>query len=212
MTGLSLAQPFPTGPFADEGAYNTALAAVTSTVSGVDTVGVVRSIELALDDQVDGECWTNVTAVAARVRSELEQFGIAVYQERLAFRSAFAPLLQITGLGYRTSGGLCVVSASIEVFYWGNTRLGDLTYNGRSFEFENPILLWGTNSVFSSGSNVDDQMLSQAQEWVDTLIADIAKARRTDGVRSVLETWPNPKAMTVEEFNEFVESLGQEKP
>lgn len=205
----ALAQGLPNGPFADENAYNAALAQVTATVSGTDTVGVVRSVELLIDDQVEGGCWTNASAIAARVRAELEKYGIAVYQEPLALRTVFAPILQINGLGYRAGGEVCVVSASMEVVYWGTTRLGDLGYTGRAFEFENPVLLWSQNSVFSNRSRVDDQLMKQAQEWVDTLIGDIAKARRSEEVEAVLSTWPSAKAMTAAQFEELLEEYSQ---
>lgn len=213
LMGLQLpayAQGLPNGPFADENAYTAALAQVTSTVSGTDTIGVVRSVELQIDDQVEGECWTNSSAIAARVRAELEKFGIAVYQEPLALRTVFAPLLQINGLGYRTGSGVCVASTSMEIVYWGTTRPGDLGYTGRAFEFENPVLLWSANSVFSNSGRVDDQLMKQAQEWVDTLIGDIAKARRSDGVQAVLTTWPNAEAMTVVEFEEILKEFSQQ--
>lgn len=202
-------QGLPNGPFVDENAYTTALARVTSTVSGPETIGVVRSVELLVDDQIDGECWTNSSAIAARVRAELEKFGIAVYQEPLALRTVFAPLLQINGLGYRGGNGVCVASASMEVVYWGTTRLGNLGYTGRAFEFENPVLLWSANSVFSNSGRVDDQFMRQAQEWVDTLIGDIASARRSEEVKSVLNTWPSAKAMTAVEFEELLKELSQ---
>ena len=206
----ALAQGLPNGPFSDESAYIAALAQVTTTVSGTDTIGVVRSVELVIDDQIDGECWTNTTAIGARVRAELEKFGIAVYQEPLALRTVFSPLLQISGLGYRTGSGVCVTSASMEVLYWGTTRIGDLGYTGRAFKLENPVLLWSATSVFSNSTRVDDQFLSQAQEWVDTLVGDIASARRSDGVRAVLETWPNVKTMTAAEFEIFLKDMAQQ--
>ncbi|MFP9137912.1 hypothetical protein ACLI1C_12105 [Devosia sp. XGJD_8] len=166
-------------------------------------------MELLIDDQVEGGCWTNASAIAARVRAELEKFGIAVYQEPLALRTVFAPLLQINGLGYRAGGEVCVVSASMEVVYWGTTRLGDLGYTGRAFEFENPVLLWSQNSVFSNSIRVDDQLMNQAQEWVDTLIGDIAKARRSEEVEAVLSTWPSAKAMTAAQFEELLKEYSQ---
>jgi hypothetical protein len=218
MTGMAaltllplpaLGQSLPNGPFADESAYTAALAEVTSTISGTDTIGVVRSVELVIDDQVDGGCWTNSSAIAARVRAELEKFGIAVYQEPLALRTVFAPVLQISGLGYRSGSAGCVTSATMEVVYWGTTTLGDLGYTGRAFDFENPVLLWSANSVFSNPARVDDQLLKQAQEWVDTLIGDIAKARRTEEVQSVLSTWPSAKALTATQFEELLKEYSQ---
>jgi len=203
----AVGQNFDTGPYADEGAYLSALNTAKISVGGANSVGAVRAVELRISDQVDGGCWTNSSAVSARVRAELEGAGIAVYQEALAFRTLFSPLVEIRGLGYRTNTGACLASISMEMMYWGQVQLGDLSYSGAVFSVENPVLLWTASSVISNGGRLDDQFLDQAQEWVDTLVADIFKARRTEGIKAILQTWPSPTPMTQVDFEAFLKEL-----
>lgn len=203
------AQSYSTGPFADESAYLGAVYDKTTTISGEDVVGVVRAVELIVEDQIEDKCWTNSTAVSARIRAELEKFGIAVYLEELALNTVFSPIVRVSGLGYRTGNGVCTGHVSLELYYFGSTRLGSLSYTGEVFDFRSPIAIWEANSIFTNSERLDQQVLDQVQEWTDSLIADISKARRTEGVRAVLSVWPEHNPLTQVEFDKMMQEASE---
>ncbi|WEJ31627.1 hypothetical protein [Devosia sp. SD17-2] len=176
----------------------------TTSITGRDVVGVVGSVELIVDDQIEGKCWTNTSAISAKIRVELEKFGISVYTEKLATNTVFSPVLHIGGLGYRMGNGVCTGQARFELYYFGNTRMGSLEYTGGHFEFRSPVEIWEASAIFTNSDRLDQQILDKVQEWTDSLIADISKARRTEGVKAVLAAWPEYNPLTQAEFDAFM--------
>lgn len=202
-------QEFATGPYADEAAYLRALNDASVTISGSDLAGVASSVELVIDDQVSDSCWTNTSAVAARVRAELEKFGVAVFQEDLAFNTSYSPLISIVGLGYRLPSNVCFASVELTVNYWVSDDLGSLAYTGVVYRQQSWGTIWSAHSIFTNGRNVDDQVLDQVQEWVDTYIADIARARRVPAVQDAYERWKSTDPMTQVEFDAMIASFAE---
>ncbi|WP_417463298.1 hypothetical protein [Kordiimonas sp.] len=198
---------FETGPYLDEQAYLEELSANSVDVPPESAIGLTRSIELHISDQVEGNCWTNMSSVQARMRAELERSGIAVYEEPLAFRTVFSPVLYVVVLGYRTSQGSCVASASAQLLYNGSERWGNLAATGRIFSIHGRRELWAKAIVFNSSGNLNEQALSTVQEWVDTLTADIIQARRDEVVSQMLEQWDFTKPMTQVDFDAFVKNF-----
>lgn len=205
------AQEKATGPYATEADYLADVSAARVYISGVDLVGLATSVELIIDDQVDGACWTNSTAVAARIRAELEKFGIAVYQEELAFNTAAAPVLRIMGLGYRLPNDVCFASVEMTVEYWSTSDLGSLAYTSTIYSMQSWSRLWASQTIFTSVKNIDQQLIAQVQEWVDTYIADVSKARRIPAVHAAYQLWGETDPMTQKKFDAIIAGIAETK-
>lgn len=192
--------PISTGPYATEEDYQRERFDKTVLIGFEEALGLVRAVELQVSDQVDGGCWTNAEAVKARLRVELERSGIAVFDEPLAFRTATAPVLELVVLGYRIDKQGCIATAQMQVKYPVRDYMGSLGYTGSVFAVSGISVLWGTSVIMNSGSKVDDMVLSNAQEWVDTLNADISKARRSTSAAQFLSVWNTELPMTASEW------------
>lgn len=212
LTGVVLAaaqEPnFRTGPYATEQEYFNEVFASTTRISIEESVGLIRAVELDVSDQVDGGCWTNGSAVAARVRAELEKAGIAVYEEPLAFYGPFSPTLEIVVLGFKSGGstGVCAGSVKVNTYYFDDTELGSLANIGRIFGVRGVVSSWSKSALFTSGSTLNGQVSEYVQESVDTLIADILSARRSEGVKELINLWNKDPPMTLKEWDKYLET------
>lgn len=192
--------PIQTGPYATEEEYQQERFNKTVLIGFEEALGLVRAVELQISDQVDGGCWTNADAVEARLRVELERSGIAVFDEPLAFRTATAPVLELVVLGYRVERSGCVASARMELKYPVRDYMGSLGYTGKIFAVSGISVLWSTSVIMNSGGKLDEMVMSNAQEWVDTLNADISKGRRASSTSQFLDTWNAELPMTAREW------------
>ena len=199
---------FVTGPYATEQDYFKEVFASTTRISLEESVGLIRAVELEVSDQVDDGCWTNSSAVAARARAELEKAGIAVYTEPLAFNGPFSPALEITLVGFKSGGtnGLCAGYAKVNSYYFDDTELGSLSNTGGVFKVRGVVSSWSKSSLFTSGSTLNAQISEYVQESIDTLVADILSARRSEGVKALINVWNNDPPMTQKEWDEFIET------
>lgn len=207
LATVGLGQEMVTGPYADEAAYLAAANDAAVYIGTANLVGLASSVQLVIDDQVSDRCWTNATAIAARVRAELEKYGIAVFQEQLAFNTTAAPLISIVGLGYRLPSSVCFASLSMDVRYWSTDELGSLAYTGKIYRQQAWATIWSEQSIFTNAQNVDQQSMGRVQEWIDTYIADISKARREPSVREAYKRWENFDPMTQVEFDEMISTF-----
>lgn len=203
--GLVEAQDFETGPYPNEQAYITERFDNTTYVRPSKSIGLVRAVELSVSDQVADKCWTNHEAVKARLRVELERSNIAVYGEPLATPTAFTPVVELTVVGYRIGSGPCIGTATASVSYRSDVQLGSLGYTGGVISVGGLHTIWSKTSILSKGGNLDEPMMQQSQEWVDTLIADISEARRDADVQKASRIWPSRSPLTQREFNAQIE-------
>lgn len=199
---------FVTGPYATEQDYFNEVFASTTRISLEESVGLIRAVQLEVSDQVDGGCWTNSSAVAARARAELEKAGIAVYEEPLAFYGPFSPVLEIAVLGFKSGGnnGICAGYAKVNSYYFDESELGSLANTGNIFKVSGVVSSWSTGSLFTSGSTLNAQVSEYVQESIDTLIADILSSRRSDEVKELIKVWNNDPPMTRREWDEYLET------
>ncbi|MGR9465915.1 hypothetical protein [Rhizobium leguminosarum] len=202
--GMALAEEASTGPYANENEYLKERSDRTTFIDYQYAVGLIRAVELQVSDQVEDKCLTNASALSARIRAQLENAGIAVYNEPLATSLPVNPRLVLTILGFKV-GGACVASVSMSIEYSTDTNLGSLAYTNGFFRVLGQQVMWRNSSLFSRGGIVDDAILSQVQEWTDTLTADIAKAKRDPNVQKFLAVWPNGPTMTEREFQAMME-------
>lgn len=198
LGGVALGQPFQT-----EFDYIEERLRHTVPVYPTETVGLIRAVELIIDDQVDGGCWTNLSAVRARLRAELERSNVAVFTEPLASYNVLSPQVSFSVLGYRVNANLCVGHANMRVAYRAHTELGSVTNTGTVFEFLAQAVIWERNSILSSTS-LNDQLLGFSSEWVDELVGDIAASRRTANVLAFQEVWHGELPQTKAQFDEML--------
>jgi hypothetical protein len=194
--------PFTTGPFATEQAYYSERGEATLRLSRSDSLGLVRAVELQVDDQVEGGCWKNAGAVTARLRVELERSGVAVFEEPLAFRGPTSPILRFVALGGRVDDLGCAASLQMEMFFIGREEMGSLGYTKNVFAITSLSSMWDQSSVMWGPSPLDERVLSTAQQWIDTLAADISKSRRVEAVVRFNEVWNEGLPMTAAAWEE----------
>lgn len=197
----------------EESAYFQKRRAATTTLELIDTIGLVRAIELRIDDQISDGCWTNTSAIKARLRAEFERFNVPVYDEELASYWLFDPLVTFSGLGYRLENGTCVATISLSVQRFGTQEYGSLDWMGRIFAVPGVVQSWSRRSILSGGgrgSNLNSQVMEAAQEFIDTLIADIARARRNADVQTMLEQWSRVPTTTRREQEALIERFTRE--
>lgn len=187
------------GPFASEKSYFEAVLAHSAYIRPDQTIGLIRGVRLLVEDQVSGGCWTNARRIRASLRLELERAGIAVYEEDLAYNSVFSPVLHVEVYGH-ANGGVCIGGANMQVFAEVVERRGSLSQTGKVFNIGGTIVLWRSNALYSTGGILNAQLLDWAETGVETLIADILKARREESVAALLAVWPDEPPMTRAEF------------
>ncbi|RVK93384.1 hypothetical protein [Sinorhizobium meliloti] len=206
FAGVALADEAPTGPYTNEGAYLKERYDRTTSIEPQYAVGLIRAVELQVDDQVKDGCFTNVSAVSARIRAQLENAKIAVYSEPLAAPLPFSPKVVLVILGFKVGGG-CIASAALSVEYSNHIDLGSLAYTGGVFRVSGSHVIWQNSSLISRGGKVNDAILSQVQEWTDSLTADVAMAKRNENVQKLLAVWPSDAPQTAREFQAEMEKV-----
>lgn len=197
--------PYATGPYADEEAYFSEVFAKTTGIEYKKTVGVIDAVALVVINQVKDRCWSNTEAVTARLRAELERSDIAVYEEPLA-PSPFSPVLNITVLGYK-AGDICIATIRAEVGFGYPARIGSLARTDGVYHIEGVQNMWHQTSILSEYDNLNEKIMSTAQEMTDMLVADILAARRDPNVQKMLSSWTNRKPITVREVEAAVQQL-----
>lgn len=198
----ALAQEMLLGPYADERSYIDLRFANSIDISISDVVGLIRGVELVLNDEVDDGCWTNVGDVKSRLRAELERSNVPVYLEPLAAQNPFVPDFYVNVLGFKIENGVCVVSISASIEYGAYADYGSLTYTKKVISITAKNTVWERRSVLSGGPTLNEYIMSWAQATVDTLIADIAEARRKPNVSSALSIWPERPVITRKEMEQ----------
>lgn len=211
ISASAVAEENATGPYKSEMDYLESRWDRTKSISSQDALGIVRAVELLISDQVDGGCWTNVSAVQARVRAELERSGIAVFSEPMAIYNALSPQVQIDVLGYRAGDGLCVAHATMKVAFLSESEMGSLAYTGSVFRVVSEATMW-ERAFIASGSSLNEQIINKLQEWTDTLVADVAASKRSVVVRDFLGTWhsemPQTRAQTEASMKTMLDEMG----
>lgn len=199
-------QPRATGPYASESDYFADKSKATTYISHRDSMGLIRSVELIVEDDVDGGCWTSATASKAKIRVELERSGIAVFDEPLAFHTPTAPTMTLSVLGMRTGGanGICAGSAILETEFVAGEELGSLSVVGRVFVVSSPARGWRRQTIYTSGSTLDDQIADFVAESLDQFVADVLSARRSDSIKLFESLWPRSDPMTEAELDSLM--------
>lgn len=205
FAGTAVADEAPTGPYANEGAYLQERFNRSTSIEPQYSVGLIRAVELQVDDQVTDGCFTNASAVSARIRAQLENAKISVYSEPFATPLPFNPTLNLSILGGKLGSGTCIASVAMSVEYSSDIELGSLAYTGGLFKVSGSHVIWRRRSLVGRGGNVNDSILSYVQEWIDSLTADVAMAKRNESVQKLFAVWPDHPPQTAREFQAEME-------
>lgn len=138
-------------------------------------------LNVAVSDEVDDGCWTNISSVRNAVELQLIRSGYETYSDD--DQSAFAPTVRIEALGFKIpTVNACAVTAELSVMV---AEMGDLeseegflrslyTYQIASYK--------GIFTVNKSDSN--DSMRTQFEDLTQTMLVDAQKKKQ--GIRKAL--------------------------
>ena len=194
-TAIATAAEYATGPFTNELEYHDKRWDKTEVMSSAQAIGLVRAVELYIDDQVGDGCWGNRDAVFDRVRSALIMAGITVYTEPMETYDVLSPQVNLSLIGYRMTGGACIAHLTFDVGIVARFEMGSLTYTDKVFNISSDASLWKTSTIFS-GQTVDDLALKSAANYVDRFVDDIRTARNDDTVQLFNQVWPTNQPRT----------------
>lgn len=194
-TAIATAAEYATGPFTNELEYHDKRWDKTEVMSSAQAIGLVRAVELYIDDQVGDGCWGNRDAVFDRVRSALIMAGITVYTEPMETYEVLSPQVNLSLIGYRMTGGACIAHLTFDVGIVARFEMGSLTYTDKVFNISSDASLWKTSTIFS-GQTLDDLALKSAGNYVDRFIDDIRTARNDDTVQLFNQVWPTNQPRT----------------
>ncbi len=188
----------PFGTYAEDGQTNSKFVEVK------ESLGLIRNVYLAIDDQVEGNCWTNIDQVKQKARLTLEQSGISVYDEPLLIISPFSTNIVITGLGLRSDSGTCFGNIRVENYREMFTDFGDVTikYFGSNF---------GRSSVALSSSSLNSSFLSAVDTFISQFSSGVIAGRRNSYVSQILENKKDSKPVTMREFVEMLKKASENK-
>jgi len=177
---------------------------MNSIIEVEESLGLIRSVYLVVDDQVDDKCWTNSDQIKQKTRLTLEQSGIRVYEEPLFIISPFSSNIVISGLGQRTESGIC----------FGNIEVN--SYREIFTDFSNTsIKYYGSNfsrsSVAISSRNLDVSFLSSVDTFISQFSSDVFAGRRNEQVGKVLKKSGDTTPVTMSEFTKIFEEANKDK-
>ncbi|PJE29822.1 hypothetical protein CVM39_07940 [Pseudooceanicola antarcticus] len=174
-------------------------------------VGIVDFAYLEVSDQVSDNCWTNSDTIRAKSRLSFEREGIPVLGYDPAFFGTRVVFAKVTAFGFRTSG-VCAVSARFSVSAPVDNRWVS-SETGEGYYLDYWATVFERNSIFSNGTNVNQQLAEFYEAAVSDFVSDWISANRTEEVRRFRQNFPKQDGMPMsqEELDAWIASLaGQE--
>ena len=172
--------------------------------------GYVKYVNLDIDDQISGNCWSNTKTVEAKVRLLFEQNELPVLNYRPQFRSRFVPQVTILGLGMRNGNGTCFghIQFLVQTIYFD--KYGG--FEGKEeFEFTGVGIVFSQASIFSNSDNLNSQISDFVEGAASEFAASAISSRRNELVLKFDNIYPgfNQKPMSREEFDKMIEEAVQ---
>ena len=191
-------------------APNVARSQDTQYILEEDTYGLITTVNIQVSDQVSDGCWTNASRVAAMMRLLFEQNGVVVKQEELAFAGVPGRVVFAVVVGYRTSGGICVANAQFEARHWASVKIGGFD-GGTEYYASGSVATGEKSTVFSVGTNLNEELLGFFEEATMSFVADIISARRAPSVVAFKTAYPNygSNVLTQSEWDKIVNTANQ---
>jgi len=172
--------------------------------------GYVKFVNLDVDDQISGNCWSNTKTVEAKVRLLLEQNELPVLNYLPQFRSRFVPQVTILGLGMRNGNGTCFghIQFLVQTIYFD--KYGG--FEGKEeFEFTGFGTVFSQASIFSNAGNLNAQISDFVEGAASEFAAEAISSRRNELVSKFNKLYPgfDQKPMSREEFDKIIEEAMQ---
>lgn len=170
--------------------------------------GLTQNIKLHLNDDVDGNCWTNASSIRSSAFLMFEQNDIFVPDYEPAFIGFNTPQATISAFGFRTGNGLCAVTATFTVQYRSSEVLGGADGKER-FSFPTTVNVFENAAIFTNSSNVNEQLTDFFQGQVSEFIARSISSRRNDDFSRYFELYPpsDERPMSIEEWDAMIEEM-----
>lgn len=147
-----------------------------------DLILAIDEIQIAMNDGVTGNCWTNEKSVALEISQSVEKYGLRpVVVDRLELNKPGSSSLIVTMTGSRVAqqygGGICAVALQANLI----TRLGF------SLPFEPDTLIESNIELFSKGAfitgdtnYVNTVVMSNLQEYMSEILIQHSNAKNND--------------------------------
>ena len=142
------------------------------------------------------------------MRLLFEQNDIVVEQEDLAFLSTSGRRVGVVVVGFKTQNGVCAASARLMVDSWMSQTVGGLD-GLPEFSISGLNRAVDELSIFTSGTNLDQQLLAFYEEKTMNFISNILSARRSDSISAFRGAYPEygKKVLTRTEWETFLSNL-----
>ncbi|MCE3025712.1 hypothetical protein [Salinicola sp. DM10] len=139
-------------------------------------LGLIQSAEIYVEDDVDGNCWTNKSEIQKKARLTLESNGIPVFQEPMNGIFPTVARVVIRGVAYKLEGpNACIGSIGVTISDAGARYVGKTVLVGDTFYYR-------VQKIFSSGSTLNNQFSEYADGAISDIAAGIISARRDPDV------------------------------
>lgn len=152
--------------------------------------GLVEGVNLLIQNDMEGDCWTNASDVAESIIAILQENDIGVSNNREAFgHSPIRPRLELSLSGQR-AGDACIASAQAALYFNNNTQL--------VFGFDGAIaaartqqlnIMWMNNQALASNNSINDVALAWGEQMVTAVSDRITTQRESEEVQAALQTW-----------------------
>ncbi len=169
-------------------------------IGPIESRGLIRFVDIVIDDQVVSGCWTNGQQIKQKARLTLEQSGVAVSIEPLALVSPFEARLFIRAMGGRTESGLCSGALMVDVVGEGFVNWGSKV---RSYDIASQRRLYNRCSAMVGPDNLNTMILRSADTAVTEFSADVIKYRRSKAVKELLSMFEQWEPMTKKKLMEM---------
>ena len=148
--------------------------------------GLIKHVEVHVDDEVKDGCWTNVSLVRSKVRLLLEQNDIRLVDDMS--RSSLAhPRVNISANGFR-NGGFCAARISFDVEMVSYQYLEE--YSGQEWFVFHTGTIWTKSTVASGSDKLNDVIDEFFEASANAFVADVLSARRDPVVQEFFEAFP----------------------
>jgi hypothetical protein len=146
-------------------------------------------VNIEIDDQFDGNCWTNKEVIKSRMRLTFEQSNISVFDEAHFVATAHFPTIVITGLGTRNKAGTCLGAGKVSAQIDAAENFGSDTIGHFSVQYRRTVMHELTG-VFTNGQNLDAEMSEVAEKFAADFAANVIAGRRSTKVKALNKVLP----------------------
>lgn len=150
-------------------------------------LGLISYVEILFDDQVKGQCWTNVPIVRTNTTLEFERNDVQVLDYSSLFNGPMNPMVTILAIGGRVQGGFCTGTITFDVEYYTNHHFYEHSASA-GFSFHSKVSMVSDFLLATSPGNLNSYFSDFVEEKTAELLTSIIRGRRRDGVKAYRAT------------------------